>query len=233
MGRKLPLAPQWGRVENGHWRDTKRSASFDHIGVRKRALRTGKLACADFVRRFIVAMVALSVSNPCLAADRVLYPSQDKETLETLISRLANYCSRNYAFTRLPEQPHAVMINKLEAYEKASHDPNAVEENWRAIFQSALAIQRANDDKAFTDHLADLKVEAANTPSSYEAAEADFISAVMIPNRETVRGCNDAARDPFISANYLTGEDSADHYIPEIKQAFSSGVALLKSLIAN
>lgn len=170
-------------------------------------------------------MLALVLFAAMLAPEFSADRPSDRARLHSALSNMAEFCVRDYGFTRLPLRADGT--DKLYA-ELLLAGPSR-QSQIIAILNRGHSIENAAKDEGLLDRIADAQIAAAADPEAYERAEALYLRMMMGPALEALQACRDGATDPFIARHYWTGTGSADRYVPILKQMFAEDVAETKA----
>lgn len=140
------------------------------------------------------------------------------------ISNWSQACSREFGFTRIAEQPPAVMEGRVEAHLLlAGYSADTEVLDW-----SRLITSWRNHD-ASEERGADALLAALADPNAYARAEDLWVNSAIGALRTFFEGCQRGVRNDFIRSNYLTGEGAIpDTVEPRIRQRFRESVEQLR-----
>lgn len=175
------------------------------------------------LRAFAFGLVLFA--SPAVATDFDWSKRANRVQMDIAFAGLANRCTIDLGFTRVPALPAETMSDKIEAYLLLKDAPDAQLERWGAMLRG----WRSPDSEANVERLArrgsDAIGAAVADPAAYDQAEALYIETLLSPIREKLAACATFAADPFMSKYYLRGAGTASAYEAKARQKFASAVA--------
>jgi hypothetical protein len=178
--------------------------------------------------RFVVAAIILSLGSPAVAGDLNWHSKAGQTKIVGALDNLARWCTKDFGFTRLPEQPDDMLSGKLEAYLLLASNPDHIVDRWANMLGEYLQIKVAPKDHALVDRVADALKAAEKDSISYQRAEALYVETAIQPVRRSLSACQQAAGDEFIAKNLMNGHGSLERFEAILRAAFARSVALPK-----
>jgi hypothetical protein len=179
------------------------------------------------MRDALFGLAVLFASTAVSAAD-FGHTRKDRTQINDAFNAMTDMCASNFGFSRLQKKADGVMVDKMEAYLLLAPSADYVIGQWANIAHDSHALDRAKNDDALANRLADALIAAEKDPDSYDRAEALWLETFKAPVETVVSACRAAAADPFVGANYLTGNGSADRYDDELKKRFADSLRNVK-----
>ena len=93
---------------------------------------------------------------------------------------------------------------------------------WIDIMKQAHTLTAFENDQASILSVFRYVDAAEEDPQTYDRAKALFLAAYKEPVDTTVTGCRLATADPFIAANYVAGDGSAETYSANLNKQFDN-----------
>jgi hypothetical protein len=179
------------------------------------------------MRNVLFGLFALIASTAALAAN-FGHTRKDRMQINDAFNAMADMCASNFGFTRVAKKANGVLVDKMEAYLLLAPTAENVIGPWATIVHSSHALDRAGKDDALADRLADALIAAHKDPDSYDRAEALWVETFKAPVETVVNACRNAVADPFLGANYIAGNGSADRYDDDLKRRFADSLKDIK-----
>lgn len=179
------------------------------------------------MRKIIFGLI-LSVCGTSALAQEFGHTRKDHAAMNHAFNDMAEMCARDLGFSRVPKKPDAVLVDKMEADLLLATSYDYEIQNWAGMVRDAHAMDRASEDDAFAKRLADCLVAATKDPDSYARAEERFVEYFKEPVNTIVVACRRATFDPFLGANYVTGDGSAERYDGKLRAMFAEDVKTLQ-----